>query len=193
MNGWCPRCDALFGAMTETTSVVCRNCGRGFEIFVVRREEEPAVPEAASADAARCAHHPNNPAGKTCGRCGDYLCAVCATPVEGQILCVACFELKEEHGDLRTAQSAFRLPTFSLVLGIVSVLAGWVNCAGLVLGCTAIVLGIVSLRQISLKPALPGRGRAITGIVLGCLGVLVMFGFVALQVWIQMQAMKEKP
>jgi hypothetical protein len=53
-----------------------------------------------------------------------------------------------------------------------------VPCFTPFLGPAAIVLGILGLRDCNAEPNLPGRGHAITGIVLGSLTVLVALALV---------------
>jgi hypothetical protein len=197
----CPHCATSFEAMEEITSVRCRSCGQTFDLYAPKKpapaEPPPtAAPAAApgegpgavaAVDSARCAKHPNNPAKRACARCGDYVCDVCATPVEGQTLCVACYEYKETQGELRSSQAAFRLPTYSLVVGLLSLLCGWIYCTGMIMGPTAIVLGIIALAQISKKPALPGKGQAIAGVILGTLGIIGPIIAVFVIAWLQMR------
>ncbi len=199
MKLFCPVCRSGVAVVEGRVSQVCRGCGRGLEVWPVKRAADgpvvaaPAVTGAAppsgdpgevqaAVDAGvaeqrpSCAKHPNNAAERTCGRCGDYMCAICATPVEGRLMCVKCFEHVEGAGELASARTSFKMPTFSMWLGIVSIVFGWANCIGLVLGPTAVVLGILALRQIAAKPALPGRGSAIAGIVCGSIGFVVTIG-----------------
>ncbi|HLK13574.1 MAG TPA: DUF4190 domain-containing protein [Fimbriimonadaceae bacterium] len=58
-----------------------------------------------------------------------------------------------------------------------------VPCFSPILGPTAVILGILGLKQCNLNPVLPGKGHAITGIVLGgfmtLISVIVIVMFVA--------------
>ncbi|MGE0792876.1 MAG: DUF4190 domain-containing protein [Candidatus Woesearchaeota archaeon] len=66
----------------------------------------------------------------------------------------------------------------SLILGIVSLFLFWIPLIGLVIVLATLILGIVSLKQISNNKKQSGKGLAITGIVLG--GVLIIPSLVML-------------
>jgi hypothetical protein len=61
--------------------------------------------------------------------------------------------------------------TVSLVFGIISVLICLIPVAGLVCPIIAIILGIVGLKRTRVGLA-RGNGFAITGIILGCVGLV---------------------
>ena len=68
---------------------------------------------------------------------------------------------------------------------------GLIPCAGLVLGPTALILGILGLRYVRANPSAKGTGHAITGIVLGSLELLANWGgVIALLVLILMGSFK---
>lgn len=54
----------------------------------------------------------------------------------------------------------------ALVVGIVAVVSGWIPFWGLLVGATAVVLGILGLKKAT------GKGMAIAGIITGALGAL---------------------
>jgi len=64
------------------------------------------------------------------------------------------------------------MATAALVLGILALLSSWTVIGGVLLGLLAVIFGIVGLRRANGGVAL-GRGRAIAGIILGVLGILV--------------------
>ncbi len=76
----------------------------------------------------------------------------------------------------------------SLVLGFVQ-LVGWIIfiLPGLLAAILAIVLGFVSMRQIS-RSGESGKGLAITGVILGFLGILVIVILVAVGVSVNSQS-----
>jgi hypothetical protein len=88
-------------------------------------------------------------------------------------------------------QVAFGLPAetsrkaiFSLICGILFI----------ILPCSvvAIIFGYIALSEIRKSPGrLKGRGLAITGIVLGCAGVLLIVGFVGLGIYSVRKAERE--
>ena len=65
----------------------------------------------------------------------------------------------------------------ALVLGILAVLTCWTVVGGILLGLVAIILGIVGWRRASRRVA-TGKGMAITGVVLGTVGLLLSVIFV---------------
>jgi len=64
------------------------------------------------------------------------------------------------------------MATAALVLGILALITSWTVVGGVLLGLLAVIFGIVGLRRANRGLAL-GRGRAISGIILGLLGILV--------------------
>ena len=70
----------------------------------------------------------------------------------------------------------------TLVIGIFAILLCWTVVGGVLLGLLAIVLGIVASGRAK-KGQAGGRGMAITGAVLGGLGLLLSVVFIAISVW----------
>ncbi|MBM3457815.1 MAG: hypothetical protein FJX77_04705, partial [Armatimonadetes bacterium] len=68
------------------------------------------LPEPAAPGGAACAGHPGNAARIVCDRCGDFMCRLCATPVEGHTYCPACFTLLHSQGSLAFTQKSFTAP-----------------------------------------------------------------------------------
>jgi uncharacterized integral membrane protein len=64
------------------------------------------------------------------------------------------------------------MATAALVLGILALITSWTVIGGILLGLLAIIFGIIGLRRANRGLAL-GRGRAIAGIILGLLGIVV--------------------
>ncbi len=64
------------------------------------------------------------------------------------------------------------MATAALVLGILALVTCWTVIGGVLLGLLAVIFGIVGLRRANRGLAL-GRGRAIAGIILGLLGIVV--------------------
>jgi hypothetical protein len=67
----------------------------------------------------------------------------------------------------------------ALVLGVIALLSCWTVIGGILFGLVAVVLGIVAARRAGRGEA-GGRGMAITGIVLGLVGVGLSVAIVAL-------------
>lgn len=190
MKGSCPFCGTVFDADQPALTRVCPTCRNVVRVFQV--EAPPALPIVAAAvapaavqgegavQAPPCARHPANAAVTACNRCGDFVCSVCATPVEGAVLCVRCFEFKHGQGELYSQKSGFSLPQTSLNLGVLSLILFWFCGLGIVLGPSAIVTGILAIRNIRRRPGLPGEKKAISGIILGALGTV---GATAFLLW----------
>lgn len=70
----------------------------------------------------------------------------------------------------------------ALVLGIVALLFSWTLIGGVLFGIVAIVLGIMASGRAKRGEA-DGRGMAITGAVLGGLGLLIAGGLIAVGAW----------
>lgn len=66
----------------------------------------------------------------------------------------------------------------ALVLGILGLLSSITVVGGILLGLLAIIFGIVASKRAKRGEA-GGRGMAITGIVTGTLGILVVIGLIA--------------
>jgi Domain of unknown function (DUF4190) len=64
------------------------------------------------------------------------------------------------------------MATAALVFGILALLTSFTVVGGVVLGLLALIFGIVGLRRASRGLAF-GRGRAIAGIILGLLGIVL--------------------
>ena len=93
---------------------------------------------------APCAKHELNAAVGTCGRCGNFVCALCATPLGGTAYCTACFERLLLDGDehVRPALEA------NYVQIAVMLSVGGLLPLGLLLGPLAIYYGVKALKQV---------------------------------------------
>ncbi|MEK7467182.1 MAG: DUF4190 domain-containing protein [Planctomycetota bacterium] len=137
-----------------------------------------AVEGGGPVQAPPCARHPANAAVTACNRCGDFVCSVCATPVEGAVLCVRCFEFKHGQGELYSQKSGFRLPQTSRNCGIGAIILFWFCGLGGILGISAIVTGILAIRHIRRQPGLPGEKTALSGIIMGSVGTIATVAFI---------------
>jgi uncharacterized membrane protein len=61
----------------------------------------------------------------------------------------------------------------ALILGIVSVLFGWIPYFGWFLAIIGVVLGIIALMKISKSTEIKGKGLSITGIILSGIAIVV--------------------
>ena len=74
------------------------------------------VARAAGGDESLCFFHPGSAAEKACDHCGRFLCAICATPWLGGLLCPECITTavakgKESFANARPEEGADSLPT----------------------------------------------------------------------------------
>ncbi|MFP2926999.1 hypothetical protein ACLESO_17720 [Pyxidicoccus sp. 3LG] len=75
---------------------------------------------------ARCASHPEVRATAICQRCGSFLCASCAHPVEQDVLCAPCLARVARAPEVsRLAWLAFALGTGGVMCGLVPGVFGW--------------------------------------------------------------------
>lgn len=135
---------------------------------------------------APCAGHPSNPASRVCERCGDFMCRLCTTHVEGRAYCPKCFDLLYNRGALSFTQRQFALPGITLALGITSLVAFLVCLLffGFILavpaGIGGLITGARALRSYQERPELTGRQMNAVGMWLSGVGLflgLVNFGF----------------
>ncbi|MFN3648966.1 MAG: hypothetical protein ACK47B_05235 [Armatimonadota bacterium] len=152
----------------------------------------PAAPQPATELGAPCANHPSNAAVGSCERCGDFICRLCTTRIEGHGYCPRCFELLHQRGALQTVQRQFTLPSTSLSLSILGflgalvtwcfvpipaagpVLAGLTGIMTLPLGIAGLAVGARAMREHRLRPELPRRGVSIAGLSLGVATVVLV-------------------
>jgi predicted PurR-regulated permease PerM len=73
------------------------------------------------------------------------------------------------------------MATAALVLGILAVITSFTVFGGVILGLLAVIFGVIGLRRANRGVAL-GRGRAIAGIILGLLGIVLAVALVAIGV-----------
>lgn len=197
MNGNCPRCHT--GLEIPRQDVYrCSRCGREFRAYPIRPPDTsqqhllttPAAPflgvaspdaPAAASDApaeARCATHANNRAVMTCERCGDFMCALCDTPLQGRRYCPRCYDLFLERGVVAVATGQTgNNPSNALVLSILSLVGFFCFPVNLALVVAAVVLSLGVLKQTRAQPELPGRGMAIAALIFSGLAVVAAAGY----------------
>jgi len=201
MDGQCPQCGARIEAPWPGT-YQCQRCGAQAELRLPGDPAaEPAAPGPATAAGiaaagstwpgspgvatapplqAPCAVHPSNPAAGVCDRCGDFMCRLCTTAVEGHAYCPRCFDLLYTRGSLQFAQQQFNQPGVTLALGISALLFSWCLVLNLPLAIGGFAVGARALKQHREQPELPNRGLTITGLVLSGLSLAAALGLIAL-------------
>jgi hypothetical protein len=201
MEGNCPQCRVRLDLPVDG-AYQCERCRLRFEVLLgsprpIAAGAYPSVPGfvpmpgAAPYPApampmdpalqAPCASHPANPAQFTCERCGDFMCRLCTTPIEGRLYCPKCFDLLYTRGALHFAQRQFTLPGLTLGLGLGGFVCGIIPCvcaAGGPLCIASLWTGFRALKEYQTRPDLPNRGTVITGLVFGSLGLLATIAWI---------------
>lgn len=135
------------------------------------QEQSPGVsPE----PAPHCALHPEREALETCGRCGNYLCAICISSHAGKIVCVTCADRAGAAQPSRRAATSAVLSLLALVLGAAgAVTAQPLACLSLPLGLLGLGFAVVELNAIRAgASSSKGTRGAQLGLSLGVLAVV---------------------
>ena len=190
MEGLCPNCQTPLQLPTSGR-YQCERCRARFEVALGSPEPPPApAPVLSVAEAlgdpareAACPRHPQNRSTTLCERCGDFMCGLCSTRIEGRRYCPDCFEILHNRGSLAFMQKRFTLPASALWVGIIAFVG--VGCAlyALPMGGLGLALGLRALREVNEKPDLPGRSQAVAGLVFSTLSLLGTVVVTALVVW----------
>jgi hypothetical protein len=158
----CPECGEFLPADPDRHGARCPVCREPLY------DDPPA--RRRPAEVGQCPVHPDNPALGTCGRCGNYVCAVCRTRWRQRWLCAACVDLALERRETVPAEAAAHLRQSLLALGLG--VAGWLIFAfGFVLaaaGFSADNFALMMLGGLTLilapLPAALGVGQAIAAL-----------------------------
>jgi uncharacterized Zn finger protein (UPF0148 family) len=150
MTAACPHCNRPLPAeVIRNGDVACPVCRGEFRLLTfnpterrARRSEQAGLTPDAK---AVCGNHPRNVAAHGCGRCGMFICSLCAIEADGMILCPGCYERLTAEGALTSSRMKFRdmggLASTAAALGIFL----WFFC--MIAGPMAIAYGIKALRQ----------------------------------------------
>jgi hypothetical protein len=182
----CPSCDYPLPEDRERLGARCPNC-RDPLYEPPARHSRPAREGDGS-----CAVHAGRESVGTCGRCGNYLCAVCRTPWRNLILCPACVEraLESREAAPEQARAHARQAILSVCLGggawllsalMIFLLAFVGSALGRELGPWQLGLIVLALLVIlaDLFPAAIGLGQAVAAIrVRGTHMVLATIGLI---------------
>ncbi len=177
----CPRCRHPFeGDGLPTGATVCPRCRGAFEAtaFAPAPLEPPRIALAGPGDVP-CGIHEGNTATRDCGRCGIFLCPVCAVGEGDKVLCPTCFGRLVAEGHL--GRTAF--PDYGARASGAAALC-FLFCVpgGLLLGPVALYYGIQGLRQP--KESRSGVLGPVLAILLGAVALLWSgFTFASLLFW----------
>jgi hypothetical protein len=105
----CPECGERLPEDPDRTGARCPAC---------REPLYDAPPGRRGAEVGQCAVHPENSALGTCGRCGNYVCAVCRTRWRERWLCAACVDLALEHREAVPAEAIAHTRQALVALGL---------------------------------------------------------------------------
>jgi hypothetical protein len=78
----------------------------------------------------------------------------------------------------RPAVGGAGMATAALVLGILALITSFTVIGGVLLGLLAVIFGVIAMRRAN-RGLATGRGRAIAGIILGVLGIVVAGALIA--------------
>jgi Domain of unknown function (DUF4190) len=104
--------------------------------------------------------------------------------VEGALVTDSSYGAMPSQTQTARPVSGGGMATAALVLGILALITSFTVIGGVLLGLLAVIFGIVGLRRANRGLAF-GRGRAIAGIILGLLGIVVAGALIAagLSIW----------
>jgi hypothetical protein len=144
-------------------------------------------------DPSRCLNHPDRPRTATCAACREAFCPACVVTLQGRTLCGPCKDYRARAVLRPPKTSALAVISCVMALGVAgpcsfcmpltavngeaegglppgpAVILGIVAAA---LPLTALILGLLALREIETKPNVSGRPVALTGTIAGGIGVL---------------------
>jgi hypothetical protein len=158
----CPACRERLSGDLERQGARCPYCGQPLY------DTDPGGSR--RREVGQCATHPDNPAVATCGRCGNYVCAVCRTRWRQRWLCAACVDRALEQKEAVPAEAAahLRQALLALVLGGVSwgvVLLGLVVAAAAFDSKNFVLVGLAGLALLGSPVAsVLGLGQAVAAI-----------------------------
>jgi hypothetical protein len=143
----CPLCErTLKPAELKSGPMHCKVCRNTFEAVVFNPPAETIAVRSVvdGASVAPCAKHPLNMAEGNCDRCGNFICALCRTPLEGKVYCPACLERILDKGGSEVGPE--REP-FAFGIANAAAFCGLIPPLGVVLGPMSLVYCIKWIRQ----------------------------------------------
>jgi hypothetical protein len=167
------------------------------QIPVVRRAPAPATDDAIDPrdrhldvprDAKACFNHHDRPGQEKCAACGENFCGDCLVKLKGIPLCGPCknFRLRQNNRPFTLSIKAVVGVILAMICApiVMCLLPVGVNEASVVFAVMALVgqlaamlLGALALRETEKNPRLTGRSLAITTLLTGALGSLMIVCF----------------
>jgi hypothetical protein len=179
----CPACgfelDPAVMVAGEQTCPVCRRT------FLATPFVPPEIPvrvrslaEIGAEEAAACGRHGGNAAVGSCARCGVFVCDLCRTDIDGQVLCPGCFDRLTAEGALSSSRQPLRdYRGLALQMGVLGL---FLSCFGLVTGPFTIWCAVRALRQKKQLEETGGTVAIVIAILLGlaqiAFGILIPVG-----------------
>ncbi|MCC6417411.1 MAG: hypothetical protein IT429_04100 [Gemmataceae bacterium] len=132
-----------------------------------------------------CFNHDDVASFRPCAACGEAFCGECVVEFQGATLCGPCknfrvHTLQKPPGVSGKAVSSVLVTSFTWLFGIyltLLALQAGLQVVGLVVvlaHLVALVLGALALRDTETNPRVSGRSLAVTGVVAGGAGVVLM-------------------
>lgn len=126
----CPDCTYPLDAEGYNIPVFqsCKSCKTGVLVYALpalyRRTSKNTETAAAQMEDAACFYHASNKAEEVCGDCGRFLCNLCSLPLDDEILCVSCLELrrKKETGHHTLKPRQLRYDKLAIQLAVLPLL-----------------------------------------------------------------------
>jgi hypothetical protein len=180
----CPACKRSYHSMDWIDANRCRclKCQDDFEFFpfpALTAAAEVARPQAVAVEEdSTCFFHAENQAEKVCDDCGRFLCAVCAVPFAGKMVCASCIA-KARDADVGLIASRVIPGGRALMLAVVPVFVWPVT---LLTAPVALYLAITGWKKPQSLVA-PGRWKlVIAGLI--ALVQLGAWGFLGVSLWL---------
>jgi hypothetical protein len=143
-------------------------------------------------DLDRCLNHADRPRTTNCDSCREPFCAACVVALGGRTLCGPCKDFQVRAARRPRQMSGLAIvscvlgilaggPAFCLPVGSAAAQANGVGTRGgflalglvaITLPLTALILGMLALRDIETKPNVAGRPTALTGTIAAGVGLL---------------------
>jgi hypothetical protein len=163
------------------------------------------VPTIRQRDPSFCFNHPQAPRQHNCAECSEPVCGDCTVVVQGRTLCGPCknFHFRNLQRSGHLSILAILAPIVALVGGPVAIFVMFfmigfaeatgqrgnsafavalVVLVGMGLELLAFSMGAVALRHAENNPRIAGKAMAITGMVAGAVGAILL-GEMAVLAW----------
>lgn len=179
----CPRCRAFRRHEDlRTGTQLCPNCRGSFEVVrfdpVKPAVAVPVLAGVGPTTAAPCARHVRNQAVASCGRCGQFMCALCKIDADGNVYCPPCFDRLSTEGSI--PGGAMRVKNFSGLASACLIGSYFMLFISPVVGSVGIYFCVKGLGDKKKRNEKDGVFRLYVLLVLNLLAVLGGFAFLAM-------------